>query len=432
MLLKPNPKLFKQEERPNGSQGRFFAFVDSVEQSDNLIYLKLDCIDYEKVKNSDINIESNENQSFASDVFYIQTTKQKLKQYLNYSNLYNLESQWIFFVSEKEKEGISFSRFYNLEAYNEARPSNITSFLTYSQISDADIKKIIKQLQVFSSMDSIPKIDLKSLVRFERFVVKRGTRLNVGVFNVGQGNCCGVFNGRNPILYFDVGGGANQNRRTYPIRFRLRLRNKPLVFLSHWDQDHFQTALYDDRLLDLQWIVPKQKLSNTAKRLVVELVKRRNIWMWDDTISDYTGKYLSIVKCQGSINSKNNSGLAMFVKNNLTNDIVLMPGDSGYSFIPKLSNYPLFGLVASHHGARLRNQLYPKPRNNVKNKLIYSYGFKNTFHHPHSESISGHKNAGWNPSKTFHTPKGGVSFFNPFFPLKHFPATFYWNQLTQI
>ena len=97
---------------------------------------------------------------------------------------------------------------------------------------------------------------------------------NVLVYNVGQGNCNAITNYRcKPHIFFDFGGGAYQNTRTYPNNLEFDFSEEPLVILSHWDWDHMASILKSEHA-DIKksiWIVPKQQIGITHLKVAVEL-----------------------------------------------------------------------------------------------------------------------------------------------------------------
>ena len=81
----------------------------------------------------------------------------------------------------------------------------------------------------------------------------------VAVYDVGQGAATALLSGGLPTLYFDLGGSAIGNWRSFPQPLqRFCITDDPPVVLSHWDWDHWSSALRDDRLLHQRWILPIQ------------------------------------------------------------------------------------------------------------------------------------------------------------------------------
>src|SRR5690606_4797359 len=98
---------------------------------------------------------------------------------------------------------------------------------------------------------------------------------------VGQGNCIGLTDNNNiPYAYFDIGNGCNRNAHTFNAAFRPCLSFMPPIILSHWDQDHYETAMLNARTWDCKWLAPHQQLTNTAYRLANMLIARGNLTIW--------------------------------------------------------------------------------------------------------------------------------------------------------
>lgn len=81
----------------------------------------------------------------------------------------------------------------------------------------------------------------------------------VAIYDVGQGAATALLSHGVPVLYFDLGGSAIGNWRSFPESLRqFCMTAKPPVVLSHWDWDHWSSALRDLRSLERPWILPIQ------------------------------------------------------------------------------------------------------------------------------------------------------------------------------
>ena len=77
----------------------------------------------------------------------------------------------------------------------------------------------------------------------------------VAIYDVGQGACAALLAPPWPSLYFDFGGGALANLRTFPPGLRrFCMTGDPPVVLSHWDWDHWSSARRDTRALERTWM----------------------------------------------------------------------------------------------------------------------------------------------------------------------------------
>jgi hypothetical protein len=227
---------------------------------------------------------------------------------------------------------------------------------------------------------------------------------NVNVYYVGQGNCSAICNGNNqPLIYFDVGGGSNFNRHTYPQGFTLCHTNFPPIILSHWDEDHCMLGLIQMRSLRHKWIAPASaNIRPSVQPIARTLYNRGNLLLWPNGLPAINFHYGTIEKCNGL--TPNDSGLVLFVHYNGYS--ILLPGDCGYNEIINLNNYRLTGLVARHHGAR--DTLIAIPQAFRNGKIAYSFGCVNYYNHPNRDSIRAHDQAGWRNKRG--TPVGNITF----------------------
>jgi hypothetical protein len=219
------------------------------------------------------------------------------------------------------------------------------------------------------------------------------------VFNVGQGACHALYHHGAPFMYFDVGGGSFRNRHTYLNTRNLCVSQKPTILLSHWDVDHVETAVRDTRFHELKWIVPLQAMGLYHLRLAYNIARHGQLWIWPNTLHQHDCDLFRIVKCTGPNNSKNHSGLALYLKKEtqsaqtLPKIEILLPADAAYCYIPDSDKQELSGLVATHHGAEFPVNNNPVPVTHKPNAIVYSFGNGNSYHHPRHNSIVAHTNA---------------------------------------
>jgi beta-lactamase superfamily II metal-dependent hydrolase len=204
---------------------------------------------------------------------------------------------------------------------------------------------------------------------------------SLAVYDVGQGSCNALMSHGIPTLYFDFGGSTIGNWRSFPAHLRnFCFTHSPPIVLSHWDWDHWSSALRDHRALRTTWIVPIQSFGNVHGRFVAMLVRNGATLLWCDP-------KMGVVKlpggeirfCKGKKKSRNESGLAMTIGSDPVR--VLLPGDASpgnaISIRRKVDH-----IVVPHHGGRLDKPELPRPTNPESSHLIYSYGVGNIFLHP--------------------------------------------------
>lgn len=248
-----------------------------------------------------------------------------------------------------------------------------------------------------ASLDWIPDA---SPAELETVLRPHGSRL-VAVYDVGQGNANAVCieNGA-PFLYFDFGGGCLQNARTYPSGRRFCFTRPPPVVLSHWDFDHWFSALREPRILDSAWIVPSgQDVGIRTQKFARTL---RHVRRWPGPPALDLGE-VAIVRCHGK--SKNDSGLALFAPTERGN--VLCPGDASFDAISVpygVRGAALAGLVATHHGSAHHIGGIPRPLPGAR--LAFSFGEGNSWDHPRASRPT-YASEGW--QLQLETPRGSVA-----------------------
>lgn len=227
------------------------------------------------------------------------------------------------------------------------------------------------------------------------------------VFDVGQGDCIGLRNENDVIFcYIDYGGLNDHPDKSNPAYTSTRLPVRvgscyvPIV-LTHWDIDHFWSAAKKNP--DAQrcaWIVPRQHVGPTAARFAAKL---RHARCWPESIgqtrltidigSDYR---FEARKCgafdKTAVNEDRNlTGLVVTILYRSSADwdqMILLPGDCSFDRIPDVSDIPICGLVAYHHGSR--KDWRSATGNAISNRftryeMVYSVG-RNHYGHPRRDN----------------------------------------------
>ncbi|HVY31039.1 MAG TPA: hypothetical protein VHB79_31000 [Polyangiaceae bacterium] len=265
--------------------------------------------------------------------------------------------------------------------------------LTYAALPKAKSKTLAEKFSISHLYPKATDHDLQSLLPV-------GVD-QVAVYNVGQGNCSALCGGSEaPFLYFDTGGGCLQNTRTYPAPLRFCTSRGPGVVLSHWDFDHWFSALKVPELAELEWLVPDQ--GGVGKRTLAFAQSLKNAKFWPD-IPSYSWSGGTIVRCTGT--TRNDSGLAMFVS--MPAGSILLPADATFDWIQvPPGTGALLGLVATHHGAGHVGSPIPRPTPNAK--LAYSFGYGNSFAHPVPTAVALYESEGWQRANTRNSPNGHI------------------------
>ena len=209
----------------------------------------------------------------------------------------------------------------------------------------------------------------------------------VAVYDVGQGAATALLSHGVPTLYFDFGGSALGNWRSFPEPLnQFCMTASPPVVLSHWDWDHWSSALRDHRALQRRWILPIQNLAGDlgavhARFLGMLIASKADIYWWDYATPCITvpGSGATIFRARGSQKSRNESGLALSISHN--GRTVLLPGDASLANVCKRGS-SIDYLMVPHHGGRSNLGTVPSPNNRRRSHLVYSYGAANTYLHP--------------------------------------------------
>lgn len=238
----------------------------------------------------------------------------------------------------------------------------------------------------------------------------------VAIYDVGQGAATALLIHGVPSLYFDIGGSTIFNHRSFPAPLQsFCVSGHPLVVLSHWDWDHWSSALRDPQILSRDWILPIQKnagdLGAVHARFLAKLKENNaNLYWWDYQMQPVTfaQNCVTISRASGSETSRNESGLFLSVAGRRRN--VLLPGDASlpnvcphcsndHVTVPHCANYD--HVMVPHHGGRTLKGYIPGPRNITQSHLIYSYGVGNSYLHPLADTVRSLRGS-W--KRNTHTP----------------------------
>ena len=106
--------------------------------------------------------------------------------------------------------------------------------------------------------------------------------IHVVAYDVGHGSAAGIHHRDGWVqCYIDLGGGIPPNKATYPTGLRFCFTHKPLIILSHWHQDHWISATFDERALKCDWLVPEQEIGPMDFALLLAIEARGgrvNLW----------------------------------------------------------------------------------------------------------------------------------------------------------
>lgn len=373
----------------------YFAYVNSIQEVDNELFIELDCVSDNwvniNIQNKDVLIEK---EGFSSSLVTTQTSINH-----DFFNSVN-ESEWYFLTISKE--GLDANLYPENATYNStSQPIKIV-------LTHIDKSKLIRaKLDFIKSHTSLDKFQIKDSEKEILALLSQMEKENyayeyVSAYGVGQGNAnaiCDIYG--LPIVYFDLGGGFGWNWFTYLKTKEFYSKSSQLVILSHWDTDHFESANRQKNksfINDLKWLVPYQEnLGPRHINFANKLFKKGNLLIFPDRLYAIKTPFGNILKCTGK--DRNNSGLALSVNLSKThsNEIkkVLLPGDADYSMIPIPTDWVYDGIMATHHGANFVNSFIPSSSNSI-NAIVYSYGLGNIYDHPRKvDSIEKHELNNW-------------------------------------
>lgn len=263
-------------------------------------------------------------------------------------------------------------------------------------------RNLAERLDKSFSLEKVRKAtesDIQAMLKLEKAVDF------VNVLDVGQGNACALW-GQNggALLYFDLGGGVLGNIRTFPKNLDdMCFSEWPTIVLSHWDWDHWSSALRFPHAMDMDWLAPMQKIGPVHAAFAWDLVRRDNLVIWPEGLESAAEGGITIKRCSGL--ARNDSGLAMEVRRMVDGRerVVLLPGDAEYCYVPGMSDIPTYdGAVVSHHGSALVSASMLKPGGEGSG-LVYSVGHGNIFGHPRLHAELSYLQSGWLPQRTLST-----------------------------
>lgn len=223
--------------------------------------------------------------------------------------------------------------------------------------------------------------------------------------DVGQGSSVSLMGAHGTQYYFDVGCGVYANRKTRPSLLQFCGCADPVVLLSHWDKDHWAAATLDHSLLKRNWIVPRQlglpaghiAFANTILKSggnILVVPRQFKPLKWSSGSQDF-----ELVSCTGK--SRNGSGLALHVTDQVSGQSWMLTGDAGYGEIPAPHPTNVAALTVPHHGADMTTLgSAPPPSSQPYRRAAYSFGpgnknGKTTVQHPVVASVNDHHGKGW-------------------------------------
>lgn len=367
----------------------YYAYVDKSNAEEENIFLEFHCLpvltagDWPTLGSQqfrNILLESK------IPVISLGSTQAGLRERLPFQQAGDLESDWYRLRTNTQQRGLPADLFPDENA--EANPIFIEELIPLPpETADA--------LNRLTSIDDVEDAEVD--------VIDTELRHNAGwnpefiaVYNVGQGNSNAICNDQgSPLLYFDLGGGCYKNKGTYPSTLNFCMTYRPIIILSHWDTDHYESAKRNTAYQNGTWIVPRQRFGPAHQKFFLQLNSAGKALIWPATLGSRSFQWGTIKRCtHPDPKKKNHSGLAMIASlSPVSNTIaeVLLPADAAYTYIP--GHGTCDGLVATHHGAEFDALNAPVPGAKGRNAIAYSFGAGNSYGHPRAPAVTAHRHS---------------------------------------
>ncbi len=361
-------------ESPDGLRPRsVFARIDSVELDGEkeLSTVLFDCIDAKWLQEQDQRDQPLwmfEGEEADRRISVIEAPGKEFQVYSE-----EAVGDWRYLELDDAGGGFQVLQYFNLFSDPNAR-----GVINQRKLSP-DEEALVEQAAGWSGIAASPTEDL--LYELGRVSTPDG----VAIYDVGQGSCNALLDHGTPILYFDFGGSAIGNWRSFPLHLQnFCFTSNPPIVLSHWDWDHWLSALRDLRALHATWILPIQSQARSLGAVHARFLAmlRRNgariLWC-DQTTPSLSTTGFEIHFCLGPVTNRNESGLALTIGHIPIR--VLLPADASPGNAIRCG-CNVENLVVPHHGGRTDLSALPAPANIESSHLIYSYGVGNIFLHP--------------------------------------------------
>lgn len=414
---------------------KFYGVVDSIEKvndKENSGYIvTLDCLNLEQLnryflENDNAKSLLDEIENIDNVLLSITIPEKEIDKFLGVKKIDYLEGRWVKVYStiKNRKDSIQVKQLTNFFL---EEPINVLNY-DFKLLNGRNPFERITMEKLKSSMDLEKTCDVfinDELAKEKLNLIKSSNHDNINVicYNVGQGNAICINEkdtdgNTNPLLYFDIGGGANFNYSTYQNHRTFNKNENTIFLLSHWDEDHYETARRDNRLLNkTTFIAPVQNLAPRNLYFVKKLIDNANLILVSRNFKYHSFDIGRIIRCFDSKNRKNNTGIALEIKLCKTNDIntILFPGDAQYKFRPNWGDKKFDAIMATHHGGKLIDNCIPNPNDINKGCIAYSYGSDNIYDHPLDDSVEKHENLNWginsiNNTNRLDTKEGDILF----------------------
>lgn len=363
----------------------YYAYVDKADTDERDIFLEFHCLPIRPVNDW----TGMYNQQFRNilaesqvPAIILNSSLKRFRQQFPDINE-DQESNWYQRHTNKEQRGLP------ADLYADENAPGDELFVDRLEPLDPAIAASLEALTSFDDIEDASEEEINTVLAHNSAYIAEF----VAVYHVGQGNSNAICadNGM-PLLYFDLGGGCYKNKSTYPTALNFCFTEEPLIILSHWDTDHYETAKRNTAYQSKTWIVPRQLIGPAHLKFLLRVRTAGTVLIWPRYLTSVSFHWGTLVVCtHHNPKKKNHTGLAFMVslrpKFNSIKE-VLLPADAAYTYIP--GHKPCDGLVATHHGAEFDTFNAPVPGMTGKGAIAYSYGAGNSYGHPRSPAIAAH------------------------------------------
>ncbi|MDD7984701.1 hypothetical protein PQO01_07035 [Lentisphaera marina] len=372
--------------KSNGEQ-TYLSFADEVTQIEGRWHISFDSILEKDFLNFDFNRTE---QNIQRLILELSTRQIELvwseEQYRDFFSTNEIYGEW-FRIRLNDSISENRVELYTLES-PEQEPEFLSA-LSIEGLRERSLGGLLKRTFSLSYFAEASHEDISEALGKVDFCSK----YCLWVRDVGQGSCATI-GGDSVDVFFDIGGGITTNKRTYRTPKNFSINEEGLVILSHWDKDHWVSALYNPQSYKMTWVVPDQKkLGVSHAKLAINIASKGRLIKWSSsTVTCVNKPGVFLYKLPDS-SDRNKSGIVAVLQPEESQG-VLIPGDAPYDVMPFLNKYTLQVIIVPHHGARFKNNPHP-PVAQAKHQLVYSYGLNNSYKHPHPDTENVHKSQGW-------------------------------------
>jgi len=378
----------------------YYAYVDKGESNEENVFLEFHCLPVRTGTDwPSMNVQQFRNILLESQVpvISLDSSPARLSDFVPAQRAENLESDWYLLKTSTEQRGLAADLFVDENA--EGNPVYIEELIPVPPNVADTLNKLTGIDDVEDATEEIITAELGHNAGWNAEFIS--------VYDVGQGNSNAICNDQGiPLLYFDLGGGCYKNKKTYPSTLSFCMSYQPLIMLSHWDTDHYESAKRNTSYQSGTWIVPRQKFGPAHQKFFLQLQAAGKVLIWPVGLASCSFQWGTIVRCTNpDPKKKNHNGLAMIaslspVHNTIAE--VLLPADAAYTYVP--GHGTCDGLVATHHGAEFDTWNSPVPGAKGAKAIAYSFGAGNSYSHPRTSAVTAHRH-----SNRKDTPKGHIA-----------------------